>query len=99
MMFCPKCHLLMYPKNGKFVCKKCGYAAKSVERHVIVEEHVERDISIIKKEDDLLPKERVSCSKCGNNEAYWILRQTRSADEAETRIYTCTKCGYRWREY
>ena len=39
------------------------------------------------------------CPKCGNNEAYWILRQTRASDEPETRIYTCTKCHHRWRAY
>ncbi|MEM0290915.1 MAG: transcription factor S, partial [Thermoplasmata archaeon] len=31
--------------------------------------------------------------------AYWMLKQTRAADEPETRFYICTKCGYRWREY
>ena len=39
------------------------------------------------------------CPKCGHKEAYWVLRQTRSSDEPETRIYTCTKCEHRWRVY
>jgi len=99
MMFCPKCHLLLYPKNGKMVCRKCGYETEGVESHVIVEEHREKEISVLGKEEEALPKTNVTCPKCGNNEAYWILRQTRSADEPETRIYTCTRCGHRWREY
>ncbi|MEM2705477.1 MAG: transcription factor S, partial [Thermoplasmata archaeon] len=40
-----------------------------------------------------------TCPKCGNRGAYWMLKQTRAADEPETRFYICTKCGYRWREY
>ena len=40
-----------------------------------------------------------ACPKCGNPEAYWVLRQTRGADEPETRIFECTKCGHKWREY
>ncbi|MCJ2562923.1 MAG: transcription factor S, partial [Candidatus Thermoplasmatota archaeon] len=29
----------------------------------------------------------------------WQLRQTRAADEPETRIYRCTKCSHTWREF
>jgi len=28
-----------------------------------------------------------------------VLRQTRGSDEPETRIFECTKCGHKWREY
>lgn len=98
-MFCPKCHLLMYPNDGKFLCRKCGYESENKENHVVVEKHREREISVIKEEKEILPKARVTCPKCENNEAYWILRQTRGADEPETTIYTCTNCGHRWREY
>ena len=65
------------------------------------EERKEKELTVIEENEDMsvLPKTNVRCPKCGNNEAYWILLQTRAADEPETRIYTCTKCGYRWREY
>ncbi|HEY6238215.1 MAG TPA: zinc ribbon domain-containing protein, partial [Thermoplasmata archaeon] len=46
-----------------------------------------------------LPTAAEECPKCGNPEAYWVLRQTRGADEPETRIFECTKCGHKWREY
>jgi transcription factor S len=46
-----------------------------------------------------LPTADELCSKCGNTRAYWVLRQTRGSDEPETRIFECTKCGYKWREY
>ena len=33
-----------------------------------------------------------NCEKCGNDKAYVSSFQTRSADEAATILYTCTKC-------
>ena len=36
----------------------------------------------------------VSCSTCKNDRAYYTEVQTRSADEAATLFYTCTKCGW-----
>ncbi len=45
------------------------------------------------------PTTEVTCPRCGNDEAYWHLEQTRSADESETRFFECTECGYKWREY
>lgn len=39
------------------------------------------------------------CPKCRHQGAYYLLKQTRSADEPETKFYTCESCGYRWREY
>jgi len=59
----------------------------------------EKELTIIESAAPTLPKTRVKCPKCGNNEAFWVLRQTRAADEPETRIYRCTECGYSWREY
>ena len=41
----------------------------------------------------------VKCPKCGHDEAYYKIIQTRRADEPPTRIYKCTKCGHVWREY
>ncbi len=45
------------------------------------------------------PVVEAKCPKCGNDRAYLQIVQTRAADEPPTRIYTCTKCGYTWREY
>ena len=39
------------------------------------------------------------CTKCGNKTAYFWTAQTRSADEAETKFFKCTKCKHTWREY
>ena len=98
-MFCPKCKSLMYPQDDKFVCKNCGYKKEKSEKKIVKTKRKEKELTIIEEKVEVLPKTRITCPKCGNSEAYWILRQTRAADEPETRIYTCTKCGYKWREY
>lgn len=100
-MFCPKCGSLLYPKGKEMVCKRCGFkkGKDSSTDRIIVSKRRDLDSAIIETDMELLPKTNVICPKCGHNEAYWILRQTRAADEPETRIYTCTKCGHRWREY
>ena len=41
----------------------------------------------------------VVCPECGNDKAYYEIKQTRSADEAPTRFFTCTACKHSWREY
>ncbi|HDH81842.1 MAG: transcription factor S [Thermoplasmata archaeon] len=100
-MFCPKCGSLLYPEGDEMVCRKCGYHKKKEGSRVVVSSRKEKELTVIEENEDtnVLPKTNVRCPKCGNNEAYWILLQTRAADEPETRIYTCTKCGHRWREY
>ncbi|RKX48536.1 MAG: transcription factor S [Thermotoga sp.] len=101
MMMCPKCKLLMKIEDDYYVCRKCGYKVKRGEKagKVVSMKRKEKEIPVIEKDVETLTKTGVICPKCGNTEAYWILRQTRAADEPETRIYICTKCGYRWREY
>ncbi len=101
-MFCPKCNSLMFPENGKLKCRRCGYEGsvnKSAASTVRSEMNADRELLVVEGRSDTLPKTDVRCPKCGNNEAYWVLRQTRAADEPETRIYRCTKCSYSWREY
>jgi len=102
-MICPNCKLLMKIEGDYYVCKKCGYRVKRGEsgsKKIVSIKRVEKEIPIIEKDVETLPKTNdVVCPRCGNTEAYWILRQTRASDEPETRIYICTKCGYRWREY
>ena len=99
MEFCPKCKSLMFPKDGKLVCGKCGAVGKDKGGSIVVEKQQHKETVVLEKKIDILPKTRIECPKCGNQEAFWILRQTRASDEPETRIYTCTKCEHRWRQY
>jgi|Deesub1362B_J571_1020462.scaffolds.fasta_scaffold07538_1 DNA-directed RNA polymerase subunit M len=102
-MFCPKCGTLMTPREGEWVCPKCGHQSGISEedrKAVLIEEAKEKETIVIREEDIALPMDKsVTCPKCGGRGAYWMLRQTRGADEPETRFYICKTCGYRWREY
>jgi len=89
----------MLPKDGQLVCTKCGAGKKTEGSSVLIEKQKTKETVVLEKKIDILPKTRIECPKCGNKEAFWSLRQTRASDEPETRIYTCTKCEYRWRAY
>jgi len=100
-MFCPKCKCLLFPKEGVHICGKCGYVKKvdSKESGVITKQKEDREVPVMDNVTGTLPTADAECSKCGNRKAYWVLRQTRGADEPETRIFRCTKCSHSWREY
>ena len=100
-MFCPKCGGLMRPSEGKLACR-CGFTKSpgKADKVTVKEKSHTRETVIIEGDTNVLPMTtEVECPKCGHRGAYWILRQTRAADEPETRIYECTKCHTRWREY
>ena len=101
-MFCPKCKRLMRPDREHHVwqCSGCGHT-EPLGRGVEVGRSTPqgREVAVVETKTVTLPKAEETCPKCGNGEAYWVLRQTRGADEPETRIFECTKCGHKWREY
>lgn len=99
-MFCEKCGGLMFPKAGIYTCSKCGNSKKikAEDKQTIVAKKEDKEIAFFDGVGTL-PKDRVLCEQCGNNEAYYVIRQMRAADEPETMIYQCTKCGYKWRKY
>ncbi|NYT11035.1 MAG: transcription factor S [Methanomassiliicoccales archaeon] len=99
-MFCPECGSLMFPREGFFKCSRCDCEKETNGTSQTFKTKTrEREIAVIDSNAPTLPKTRVECPKCGHYEAFWVLRQTRAADEPETRIYRCTECGHSWREY
>jgi len=109
MKFCPKCGTLMRIEEIKdkkhFVCPKCGYKEEAKRQKMILGEKVIKDenkkVVVFGKgqELDQLPVTKITCPKCGYDEAYWWVQQTRSSDEPPTTFYRCKKCGYTWRSY
>ncbi len=108
MKFCPKCGSIMIPdkKRGVLVCRKCGHEeplnpedVKSYRITQKVEHRPDEGIIVVEQNVETLPKVRVTCPKCGNDEAYWWEMQTRAGDEPSTVFYKCTKCGHVWRSY
>ncbi|MEM7822888.1 MAG: transcription factor S [Candidatus Aenigmatarchaeota archaeon] len=108
MQFCPKCGSIMIIKEDKkkkvkmLACRKCRYRTKA-KGVIAIKEKVQKrpmdEVVIVEKQAEALPKIKIICPSCGNQEAYWWVQQTRSADEAPTTFYRCTKCGHTWREY
>jgi len=127
-LFCEKCRSIVFPKDGKYVCKRCGYeggksnseAAKAkaderdfdeVKKELAAqsekaqldaqkeeEDTIQDEVPIVGKSTITLSRAKVICEKCGHGEAYYYIRQTRSADEPSTTFYRCCKCNYSWRE-
>ncbi len=103
-MFCPKCKALLYPEEGKFVCRKegCGFSGDMGEISQTSVQKTKKhksDILVLDEITKTLPITKIECPNCGNNEATYQMRQTRAADEPTTRIYRCTKCNHSWREF
>ncbi len=107
MEFCPKCGSTMTAKKDKkkkkMTCRRCGHEKQSEGSHIVHEELKKKPMDEVvifdKKSQESLPTVKVKCSKCGNDEAVWWLKQMRSGDEPPTIFYRCTKCRHTWRQY
>jgi len=107
LRFCPNCQSILRPdrNKGKLVCYRCGHEEEIGKegfriKAPIVQRKKIKDIVV--DEGDYgakMPTASVPCPKCGNEEAYWWLVQTRRADEPPTTFYRCKKCGHTWRDY
>ncbi len=98
----------MIPKKSgnsvTLICRSCGKKKKSKAKNfniASVSGERKKQIIVVSKNSkiDILPKTKIGCPKCNNNEAMWWMQQMRASDEAATRFYKCTKCGHTWREY
>ena len=66
MKFCPKCKSLMYPKDEKVVCNKCGYTEEKKGKSVVVKhQRKEKEVTLIENGENLnvLPKTKKICMK------------------------------------
>ncbi len=44
-----------------------------------------KEIVVTEGLEGTLPTAKIICEKCGHNEASWVIRQTRAADEPSTK--------------
>jgi DNA-directed RNA polymerase subunit M len=94
----------MLPEEGLVTCRSCGFTKEksqlAKQKHIHEISRNTRTMLVIEGDSEAgLPTIKAHCSECGNDKAYWWLRQLRSADESEVRFFRCTKCGKTWREY
>jgi len=100
MMFCPKCKCIMMPKaSGKktVLACSCGHVH---EANVSFTEQTKKrkEIEVI-EERESLPIIEQECPKCHHKKAFFWSKQTRAADEPETRFFKCEECKHTWRDY
>ena len=83
-------------------CQTCTYAhlvTSRIERSVtnLARKHVD-DILGGASATDGVPTVQIICEKCKHDRAFYIEKQTRSADEPSTIFYKCVGCGFQWKE-
>jgi DNA-directed RNA polymerase subunit M len=103
MEFCDDCGSMMKTEDGSWVCGSCGYekARDSAEEKQMVTTQGQEESEIVdmsESEEDARPTTEAVCPECGNDRAFWEMKQIRAADESETRFFECTDCGQKWRE-
>jgi transcription factor S len=106
MQFCDDCGSMMKPDGDRMVCGSCGTSNERDREHerefVSTESQIDDDVIESDENANFEGKPKatdVVCDQCGNQEAWYTLKQTASADEPPTRFFKCTECGKRWRGY
>ena len=107
MRFCPKCETRLRPEPGEEIiaCPKCGFKTKrgQDEKPKIQESKktgTDGSLTVMEGETiETLPTTSIECPHCKHDMAFWWMLQTRSADEATTQFFRCTKCSHTWRNY
>lgn len=94
---------MMKKEDGVMVCTSCGHTEEQAVDTFVSTERQSGD-EVIETEEGASfegkPTARdVICDECGNDEAWYTIKQTASADEPPTRFFKCKQCGHRWREY
>lgn len=98
IVFCPKCGMKFDIRSD---LGSDPFPTSSRKGGPMYAEQETSSLKVIEtdKGPSVLPTTTMDCTKCGNNTAYWWMLQTRSADEATTQFYRCTKCNHTWRNY
>lgn len=105
MEFCDECGSMMHSDDGLWVCSSCDYQKprdEAREATMTTTQGQEADSGPVDMSDvddaEIGPTTNARCPECGHDRARYEMKQIRSADESETRFFTCVECGQKWRE-
>lgn len=103
-MFCNSCGSILKKQDGVMKCTNCDNTQNEDTVDKYVSKTEQEDSEVIESDEDANFEGKpvandVRCDECENNEAWYTIKQTASADEPPTRFFKCTDCGNRWREY
>ncbi len=97
---------MMKAQGDEWVCSSCGATEPRDRRDetefVSTESQTDSEVIETDENTDFEGKPTatdVKCDACGNEEAWYYIQQTASADEPPTRFFKCTECGKKWRGY
>ena len=96
---------MMHGDGDEMVCAGCGARVAKDDEHAAAFVSTERQThdDVIETSEDAAdegkPTAEIECEDCGNDRAWYTIKQTGSADEPPTRFFKCTECGHRWRGY
>jgi len=104
MKFCDECGSMMKAEGDEWVCGGCGAteSRNEAEETGMTTEQAQEESDVVDMSDvddeTMGPTTEIRCPECGHDRASYEMKQIRSADESETRFFTCIECGYKWRE-
>jgi DNA-directed RNA polymerase subunit M len=105
MQFCDDCGSMMKTEGDRWVCGSCGHETlrdSATEAGMVTTEGQQAtevvDVSDV-DDAEIGPTVEQKCPQCDEvRTVRYEMKQIRSADESETRFFTCTECGQKWRE-
>ena len=105
MEFCDDCGSMMKTDGDHWVCGSCGFEKSrntETEQEMAVTTQGQESSEVVDTSEvdpgDMGPTTNARCPECGNERAFYEMKQIRAADESETRFFTCTECEHKWRE-
>ena len=104
MEFCDECGSMMKTEGDKWVCpnghEKLRDEAKEAAMTTTQGQESGEVVDVSDVDDsEIGPTVEQKCPECDEvRTVRYEMKQIRSADESETRFFTCTVCGHKWRE-
>lgn len=93
------CKRVLVPEESHWMCPAGhGVTSEIDTKMTTTHQHRCSDHSVGSETFFAGPTTDIPCPECGQEQVYYHLRQTRSADESETRFFTCQSCEHKWRD-